>query len=83
MSVKLLVKETYSLVPKTLFTNIASFHNNQYICKCHSEVVKGKIPCQAVYNDMSVDEVPIELALQENCNRTAGLVGFVCMDKGK
>ena len=32
---------------------------------CHSKVVKGKIPCQAVYNDMSVDEIPAELALLE------------------
>ena len=65
-SVKLLEKKKYSLVPKILFTNIASFDNKQYICTtCHSKVVKGKIPCQAVYNDMSVDEVPVELALLE------------------
>ena len=32
---------------------------------CLSKVVKGKIPCQAVYNDMSVDEIPPELALLE------------------
>ena len=65
-SVKLLEKKKYSLVPKTLFTNIASFDNKQYICTtCRSKVDKGKIPCQAVYNDMSVDEVPAELALLE------------------
>ena len=64
-SVKLLEKKKYRLVPTTLFTNIASFHNKIYICTtCHSEVVKGKIPCQAVYN-MSVDEVSAELALLE------------------
>ena len=62
-SVKLLEKKKYSLVPKTLFTNIASFDNKQYICMtCHSKVVKGKIPC---YNYMSDDEVPAELAFLE------------------
>ena len=39
-SVKLLEKKKYSLVPKTLFTNIASFDNKKYICTtCHSKVV--------------------------------------------
>ena len=65
-SVKLLKKKKYSLVPKTLFTDIASFDNKEYICTtCHSKVLKGKIPCQADYNDMSVDEIPAELALLE------------------
>ena len=65
-SVKLIEKKKYSLVPKTLFTNIASFDNKQ--CKfttCHSKIVKGKTPCQAVYNGMSVDEIPVELTLLE------------------
>ena len=36
---------------------------NIIICKtCHSKVIKGKVPCQAAYNDMFVDEyIPIEL----------------------
>ena len=50
-SVKLLEKKNYSSVPNTLFTDIASFDNKEYICvTCHSKIVKGKIPCQAVYN---------------------------------
>ena len=65
-SVKLLEKKKYSSVPKTVFTNTASFDNKEYICTtCHSKVVKGKIPCQAVYNDMSVDKIPAEFALLE------------------
>ena len=37
-----------------------------YICStCHSKIAKGKIPSQAVYNDISVDEIPVELALLE------------------
>ena len=64
-SVKLLEKKKYSSVPKSLFTDIASF-DTKYICTtCHSKVLKGKIPCQAVYNDMSVDEIPAELTLLE------------------
>ena len=26
---------------------------------CHSKVIKGKLPCQAVVNFMYVDEIPI------------------------
>ena len=65
-SVKLLAKKSYSSVPKSVFTSITSFDNKEYICKtCHLKVVKGRIPCQAVYNDMSIDEIPPELALLE------------------
>ncbi|CAB3998255.1 Hypothetical predicted protein [Paramuricea clavata] len=50
----------------SVFTNITSFDKKEYICStCHSKVVKSKIPCQAVYNDMSVDEIPVELAFLE------------------
>ncbi len=65
-SVKLLEKKDHSSVPKSVFTNISSFDNKEYVCiTCLSKVVKGKIPCQAVYNNMSVDEIPPELALLE------------------
>ena len=66
-SVKLFDKSTCSLsLPKNVFTNITSFDNKEYICStCHSKVSKGKIPCQSVYNNMAVDEVPVELMLLE------------------
>ncbi len=66
-SVRLLDGKTCSSsVPKSLFTNIMSFDNKEYICStCHSKVTKGKIPCQAVYNDMYVDEIPLELSVLE------------------
>ena len=32
---------------------------------CHSKVIKGKLPCQAVVNSMYVDEIPIELSSLE------------------
>ena len=53
-------------LPKNVFTNITWFDNKEYICStCHSKVSKGKIPCQSVYNNMAVDEVPVELMLLE------------------
>jgi hypothetical protein len=65
-SVRLVGRKDYSSVPKSVFTNTSSFDNKEYVCiTCLSKVVKGKIPCQAVYNDMSVDEIPPELALLE------------------
>jgi hypothetical protein len=55
-----------SSLPESVFTNITSFDDKEYICAtCHSKVTKGKIPCQAVYNNMSVDEIPPKLALLE------------------
>ena len=33
------------------------------MCKtCHSKVIKGKLPCQAVISDKYIDEIPQELA---------------------
>ena len=54
--------DKYMINKANLFTDIKSFDKKHYICKtCHAKVLKGKIPCQAVYNDMHVDEVPNEL----------------------
>ncbi len=54
---------------------------------CLSKVVKGKIPCQAVYNDMFVDEIPPELALLEKLEQilVAQIIVFekiIVMPKG-
>ena len=50
-------------VHETLFTDIKSFDDKEYICKtCHSKVLKGKLHCQAIYNNMYVDKIPAELA---------------------
>ena len=47
-----------------LFTSVTSFNGNMYICNtCHVTIKKkNKTPCQAVYNNLSVDDVPPELA---------------------
>ena len=49
---RLLYRKSVKLLEKK--KDIASFDNKEYICvTCHSKAVKGKIPCQAVYNNMS------------------------------
>ena len=65
-SVMLLHKNKYINVDETLFTDIKSFDDKEYICKtCHSKVLKGKIPYQATCNNMYVDNIPVELASLE------------------
>ena len=64
-SVLLLHKNKYNCGDETMFNDM-SFDEKQYICKiCHSKVSKGKIPCQAIYNNMYVDKIPIELVSLE------------------
>lgn len=51
---------------QTYFNFQQSFDGKQYICNtCHSKVIKGKLPCQAVVNNMYVDEIPPQLASLE------------------
>ena len=43
-----------------------TFDGKEYICKkCYSKVIKGELPCQAVVNNMYVDETPTQLASLE------------------
>lgn len=45
-----------------MFTIKVSFDGKEYICKtCHSKSANGKIPSQAIINNLFVDEVPSEL----------------------
>ena len=47
---------------QTFFNIQQSFDGKEYICKtCHSKVIKGELPCQAVVN-MYVDETPTQPA---------------------
>ena len=51
---------------QTFFNIQQSFDGKEYICRtCHSKVIKGEIPCQAVVNNMYVDETPTQLASLE------------------
>ena len=51
----------------SLFTSVTSFNGKMYICNtCHVTIKKkNKTPCQAVYNNLAVDDVPPELASLE------------------
>ena len=43
-----------------------SFDGKEYVCKtCHGKLLKGQQPCQAVVNNLFVDETPTELAALE------------------
>ena len=60
-----LKKQTYN-TRQELFTDIKSFDEKQYICKtCHTKVLKGQVPCQAVCNKLNVYELPPELSILE------------------
>ena len=52
---------------QNIFSDRLLFDNKEYICKtCHSKIIKGKVPCQALHNDMFVDDTPTELSSLEN-----------------
>ena len=45
-----------------IFNILLSFDGKEYICKtCHSKASQGSIPCQAVVNNLYVDDIPTEL----------------------
>ena len=51
---------------KSHFCVQTSFDGKKYICNtCNSKVKQGKVPCQAVINNMYVDDSPVELASLE------------------
>ena len=56
------MKKKYSTQHK-LFTGEKSYDGKQYICKtCSSKLLKQQVPCQAVQNNLQVDDIPPELA---------------------
>ena len=62
-TVIILRQNNYSI--QHLFTGKKSF-DEKYICKtCHSKLLKQQIPCQAVHNNLQVDEIPPELSVLE------------------
>ena len=55
---------------QTYFNIQQSFDGKQCICNtCHSKVIKGKLPCQAVVNNMYVCEIPTELSSLEKLEK--------------
>ena len=73
---------------QTYFNIQQSFDGKQYVWNtCHSKVIKGKLPCQAIVN-MYVDGIPTELSSLEKLEqiRIAQQIVFekiVVMHKGK
>ena len=62
ISVKICSKEKYPVRIHDIFTGIISYDNKEYICNtCHNKMKKGNIPCQAVCNEMELEEIPPEL----------------------
>ena len=48
--------------PRQDLLSIQTFDGKKYICKtCHLKVIKGRLPCQAVVNNLYVDDIPTEL----------------------
>lgn len=45
-----------------IFKIQSSFDGGEYICKtCHSNAVQGRLPCQAIVNNLYVNDVQTEL----------------------
>ena len=70
---------------QTYFNIQQSFDGKQCICNtCHSKVIKGKLPCQAVVNNMYVDEIPTKLSSLEKLQQIQiALEKIVVMHKGQ
>ena len=53
---------TSSYPSQDIFKIQSSYDGKEYICKtCHSKAIQGRLPCQAVVNNLNVDDVPTEL----------------------
>ena len=63
----------------------STMDGKQCICNtCHSKVIKGKLPCQAVVNNMYVDEIPTKLSSLEKLQQIQiALEKIVVMYKGQ
>jgi hypothetical protein len=47
---------------QNIFNIQISFDGKVYICKtCHSKAIQGRLPCQAIVNNLYVDDIPTEL----------------------
>lgn len=58
-SVLLFREEKYDVIGNIFQSRVLSYNSKEYICKtCHSKLLKKRIPCQAVWNDMQVIELP-------------------------
>ena len=63
----MVLKLTISKYPsQNVFNMQISFDGKEYICyTCHSKAIQGKLPCQAIVNNLYVDDIPPELKTLE------------------
>ena len=53
---------TSSYPSQDIFKIQSSYDGKEYICKtCHSKAIQGRLPCQAIVNNLTVDDIPTEL----------------------
>ena len=60
--VRLFEHEKYHVLTAQLHCLVRSFDEKIYICdKCHKHFSRNEMPCQAVFNKMSLGPIPDEL----------------------
>lgn len=63
-TVRIFDETKYIVSDKGIFAYKKSFDGKQYICiTCHTKLLKQQVPCQAVCNDLKVEDIPPELAI--------------------
>ena len=61
-SVRLFEHEKYYILTAESYCPVRSFDEKNYICDtCHKHLSRNEMPCQAVFNKMSLDSNPDEL----------------------
>ena len=62
LSVRQFEQEKYNIFAAELYCSVRSFDEKNYICHtCHKHFSRNEIPCQAVFNKMSLDPIQDEL----------------------
>ena len=72
-SVRLFEHEKYNILTAEMYRSVRSFDEKIYISDTyHKHLSRNEIPCQAVFNKMSLDSIPDELKdlkkLEKNLN---------------
>jgi len=62
---------TSSYPSQDIFKIQSSYDGKEYICKtCHSKAIQGRLSCQAIVNNLNVDNAPIELGNLKKLEQT-------------
>ena len=61
-------------------TDVKSFDGNRHVCRgCNTKLTKDKVPCQAFYNSLEIDDMPVILV----CLNRLELFFIIVMAKGQ